>query len=102
MNKSSDSWRTLSAPGKSVFGFGFGFDFEFFGVFTYDVIGVTAKAGDLRRTGRLHLQNVPDIFVGSFERAESDRNPEQSLPAPDIARRYKDFSHLKVKSCQKF
>ncbi len=69
---------------------------------TYDVIGVTAKSGDLRWTGRLHLQNVPDIFVGSFERAESDRNPEQSLPAPDIARRYKDFSHLKVKSCQKF
>ena len=41
-------------------------------------------------------QDVPDVFVGAFERAESDRDAEQALTAPSGGRSDADLSHVLI------
>ena len=59
-----------------------------------DVIGETPKASLFCWTVSLHVQNMPNIFVGTLKGAEAYRYTKKALSTPSIARRNKNFSNL--------
>jgi hypothetical protein len=44
-----------------------------------DVVCVRPQAGVLGRARRQHLEDVPDVFVGALEGAETDGDSEEAL-----------------------
>lgn len=59
-----------------------------------DVIGKRFQTCFVRRTVRLDLEHVPNIFRGVVKRTESNRDAEQSLASPRVAWYNTDVAQL--------
>lgn len=61
---------------------------------TDDVVRVRLQAGQCGRTARFDVQNVPDIFGGILKGTEPDRDAQQALATPRIARPNGDLANI--------
>ena len=61
---------------------------------TDNIIGIGSEAGE--RSGRigLHIEHMPNVLIGAFERAEANRDAEDSLSSPILGRNKGEFSNL--------
>lgn len=59
-----------------------------------DVVRVGPESGRLCGAVRLDVQDVPDVFIGAFERAEADGDAQKALAAPKGAWGYEDLTYL--------
>lgn len=61
---------------------------------SYDIICEGPQPSSLSRTGWLDIQDMPDILVGSLERAKPDGNAQKALTAPVSTGSYHHLSDL--------
>jgi len=63
------------------------------GVGANDEVRIAPKSGSRCGAVGLHVEYVPDVFVGALEGAETDRDSQKTLAAPCGARRDEHLTH---------